>query len=385
MKFIYKIHKYLIFFFSSKKIWKYPKKSNILIYGDPPNNKLFKLLKNHSYEVLYLRGEKIYFKILLLSLIYFKNFQYNYKKKYIEYVDPKVIITFLDNDLFVYNIKQIFNNRKIIVIQNGWRAYYGDLFESLENNRSKVNKNLTVDYLFTFGECVGNYYDQYIKSKKFYIGSFLSNSLDIKNEIKNNYLTYISQWQKEGLIFNNLYYSSNDVFKDVDIKILNSLNLFCKKNSLELCILLRSRNNSLIAEEKNYYRSIIKSKINFLIPDSKNSAYNIVDYSKIIVGVDSTLAYESLSRGNKTAFFSIRGTILKLKGLDFAWPCKVNKSGSFWTNSVNDDKFLKILNFLFNIDENNWLLLLRKLNIKKIISNDPNNHLVKKIINKCIE
>ena len=113
MKFIYKIHKYLIFFFSSKKIWKYPKKSNILIYGDPPNNKLFKLLKNHSYEVLYLRGEKIYFKILLLSLIYFKNFQYNYKKKYIEYVDPKVIITFLDNDLFVYNIKQIFNILKI--------------------------------------------------------------------------------------------------------------------------------------------------------------------------------------------------------------------------------------------------------------------------------
>ena len=87
----------------------------------------------------------------------------------------------------------------------------------------------------------------------------------------------------------------------------------------------------------------------------------------------------------KLLFFSIRGTILKLKGLDFAWPCKVNKSGSFWTNSVNDDKFLKILNFLFNIDENNWLLLLRKLNIEKIISNDPNNHLVKKIINKCIE
>ena len=110
-----------------------------------------------------------------------------------------------------------------------------------------------------------------------------------------------------------------------------------------------------------YTQELFTHLINFLVPNSKNSAYNIVDYSKIIVGVDSTLAYESLSRGNKTAFFSIRGTLLKLKGLDFAWPCKVNKSGSFWTNTVSDDKFIEILNFLFNIDQNNWLLLLRKL------------------------
>ena len=80
-------------------------------------------------------------------------------------------------------------------------------------------------------------------------------------------------------------------------------------------------------------KTIIGIKTKFLDLDSDFPAYNAMDISTINVTMDSTLGYECLARDNKTAFFSIRGTINNIDDYSvFGWPMKLNDTGFFWTN-----------------------------------------------------
>ena len=85
-----------------------PKQNKILIY-DNNNFQYYKnFLKNYKYEILYIRKEKINFPILIKSIIKngFKKINYNYKLEYINYVNPKFIITMIDNDLDFLNYRK---------------------------------------------------------------------------------------------------------------------------------------------------------------------------------------------------------------------------------------------------------------------------------------
>ena len=117
-----------------------PKQNKILIY-DNTNFQYYKnFLKNYKYEILYIRKEKINFPILIKSIIKngFKKINYNYKLEYINYVNPKFIITMTDNDLDFLNYR--FNDKIKIAIQNAYRKEtFPDLFSYLKYEKKKNN------------------------------------------------------------------------------------------------------------------------------------------------------------------------------------------------------------------------------------------------------
>ena len=115
-------------FLHIKKKIKFPKKSSILIYDNIKLDMLDQFLSRHDYEILNLRTEINLF-ILLKCLIKFKIKRKYYIIEYINFVDPRIIITFTDNDIFFYKIKNYCKNKVCtIAIQNGYRSISKDLF-----------------------------------------------------------------------------------------------------------------------------------------------------------------------------------------------------------------------------------------------------------------
>ena len=106
----------------------------------------------------------------------------------------------------------------------------------------------------------------------------------------------------------------------------------------------RSLTSDLIHQEHHFYSSIIpNSFFNFITRTSITSSYSYIDQSGIVVGIDSSMVYESIARGTKTAVFSAR---VNNFFNPFGWPKSLDDVGPFWANSVKSKDI-----FSYKIDD----------------------------------
>jgi len=89
----------------------------------------------------------------------------------------------------------------------------------------------------------------------------------------------------------------------------------------------------------------------------------------------STFGYEALAREKKVAFFS--GDFIK--GSDFCWPLDLSKRGKFYTNSNSIEEVERILNYLIDVNEENWLKEINKYR-DKIFYYDEDNKIIKSFL-----
>ena len=97
-----------------------PRSNKILIYDAENSDFIIKFFKKEQCAILHTRFEQINILVLFVSIFKFqkKKLSTKYVYTYIKLVNPKVIITFIDNRLSFYELKKHFNNIKIICIQN---------------------------------------------------------------------------------------------------------------------------------------------------------------------------------------------------------------------------------------------------------------------------
>ena len=98
IKFLKKIY----IFIKSEKLFFPPKNKKNLVF-DGNNNPFEHYIIKNDMEVLFTRGEKINLFILLKCLLKNKLDVNNYLKEYIKYVNPKLILTFIDNSRIFYS------------------------------------------------------------------------------------------------------------------------------------------------------------------------------------------------------------------------------------------------------------------------------------------
>ena len=194
-----------------------PKKNEIGVYDLlPEKNILLHLLSKRKFSQIFVRNEILYIKLIIkvffsiksIDLMLRYNFYVAYLFQVIKEVNPKILITFIDNNIYFYILKNYFKKIKFISIQNGKRSEFPDFFgdAKIKNNKSKFLKS---DFFFVFSESIGKKFNKYIKSKYCAIGSYKSNFYKIKshNKIKKSVL-WISQYRDENIfqkiIFNNL-------------------------------------------------------------------------------------------------------------------------------------------------------------------------------------
>ncbi len=132
---------------------------------------LYPYIKNIDYTILDTRYESINIFILLKALFKkkFKTKFFDYTIEYVKQTKCKFIVTYVDNNINFYYIKNYIPDICSISVQNGLRTEY--FFEEL-----KKHKNLKVDYLFCYNQFYASEFKKYIKGDKFYSGGDLKDS-----------------------------------------------------------------------------------------------------------------------------------------------------------------------------------------------------------------
>ena len=362
-----------------KFIFSKPKKNNILIF-DRVGLNVFKLFFYDSqFEVLDRRKESINIYIVLITILNdgFTDFKTNYFKNYLKTVNPKIVLTFIDNNFRFFLLKKSFPAAKYICIQNGMRN--SEYFIALKRFK-KIHKDLEVDYYFTFSNVIEKKISPYIKSKYFNVGSIINNHYSIdqkfKQYISKKTITFISQFKSQ--------FDHTAPAIRAEIIILELLSKFCEKKKIKLNILGKIEKSEINKFNKNFK---FKIKWNFIPKQKLEKTYQIVNSSNMIVYSDSTLGYEALSKGIRTVSFPI-GSLKPKKNeynkMVFGYPYRYPNQGLFWINYVNKKKMYLILDKIYSCSINNW----KKIYVpykKNILQYDKNNNTFKIIIKKVIK
>ena len=361
-------------FFKKLKLSIPPKRK--YLYYDTHTLQIQKYLKIKNYTVLDTRINEINLFIILKVLLDFsslmKLFKHNiyfiYLCKYIEFVNPKYVINFIDNDVKFYFFKKYFKEIKFISIQNGLRTEINDIFSKDIFVRSN---NLACDYYLVFNKNIGKKLSNKINSKYIEFGSLKNNFYSKKKITKKYDILYISQFRNSKFIkYKNKIISMDQWITNHEKKLLNNVLKYCKNYNKKLSILSTyARSHDLFIKEMNYYKKITKNNSWKIIPSQKNSKttnnYEIVDSCEITLTSWSTLGYESLARGNKVAFFQPKN-FFNTKGRNFAWPYNVPKKGKFNSDSNKYEDVKRILMYLFSIKKLSWIKDSQKIQINTI-------------------
>lgn len=329
--------------------FKIPAKNPFLFYDF---QEIFNVIKIKDFEKLNFRNEINCF-ILILNLLnihfWMGRFKFSYCYTYIKFISPRIIYTFSDNDILFYEFKKFFPKIIFYSFQNGSRSISQDIFEY------KKGKDLNCDLIFTHNDYIAKEYQKIIKTKTMTIGSYFSN-INPKVNTKKKDIIFVSQFnERKDFYFKNYkdkiitwdnYYYPEQI-------IVPLLDEFCYRNKISLNICARFHSNK--AEKFFYESKILKANMTFMDKQEYINSYKIIDQSKMLVFIDSTLGYESISRHNKTVALSVRSKFVDDESFDFGWPINFEKKGFFWTNELDEEEILKLLYQNYLMTDEDWL------------------------------
>ena len=375
MLFIKKIIRFVI----SKKILSYPPKKKIVIY-DSHSKEIIKKFSLKNFIILDTRYEKFYLPILFKNFLRFR-FSYNhYMQEFIHYVNPNLLITIIDQDINFYKLK--LKSGKKITIQQSRRSELpeDDLFNF---NKEKKRVHLKSDFIFAQNKFIGKKYSSIIDGKIDFLGSFRSNSINLSFKKKNIKILYISTYRKsvdqrakEKNLFQFEYLKN-------EYKLLNTIKKYSRNNKIKITILGSSIEYP--NEEKLFFSKYFKKNFHFLKRSSKRNTYQIIDKSKVVLGIDSTLIYESFGRGVKSLFFCVRdSSLFDFSSRKFSWPLKLKKEGAFWLNYYSEKKIFNKIDNIKKMNNKKWLEISKNYR-EKIMPYYKNNQKVNKTIHEILK
>ena len=347
----------------SKWIFKKPNEKNVLVYDSHSEEfaKIFFLKKN--YEILNVRYESINIYVLFVTFLKsgIKNLQDNYKKNYMEFVSPKIVLTAIDNNPAFYKLKNIYDKPYYISFQNGQRD--NKFYNECKSYIKETKENLRADFIFLFNEVEKKKLSKVIKSKIYVTGNVKNNHYSIKNKIRDKItnIMYVSQ------------HRPNISFLETDKKIFNYLINFCKKRNIKL---------SFCTPQKKEYEVFFRNNLNrgdwiFYHYVNPRKTYTNLNKQQMVVFNYSSLGFEALAKGIKCVSFAKSFPT-------YGYKKKYPKSGPFWTNSLNYHDMNKIILRIFNLKNLKWKKISKKYS-HEILNYDPNNSIAKKTIREILK
>lgn len=320
-------------------------------------------------EALYLSlGIIINFIKLLFDYSKYKNINklgflnFIYLISFFKTINPKIILTYLDNSLIVSTIAYNFPNIRIITIQNGVRPKFlldnFKLFLDHYYSYSKSEKKLLLENnskfrkLIPIGSIASKYYYAKYKNKKKEFDLCLVcqlpgaiDQIDITPKYNQKFQNQLKYRVKKSIDRMNLY-----------------LSRYCREKNLKIAICLRDKNQTLNLAYQNLFSKNCKI---FEMNSKKINAgktYEIMAKSRLIVGFNTTCIRESWGL-NKAIYIDYTGT------------------GLF--NEINNNDLLIIRNQSYSYFRKkfDYLLGLSKLRYKKKIKKYAKNYMNTKSLN----
>lgn len=334
--------------FSKKKILIYCSRGTVMHFNH--------IVKKYKKDVLFLHKDEFNFIILVLTVFKIilskeKNFFLNYIKTIVELYNIKVLVSDLDNYSFLYTLKNKINSIKVFLIQNGHRGNFNDVFGKLEKN-----KKYKVDDFIVFNNDIKKKYENYVEANYHILGSYKLSNFLRSFKAKKKIIPNIS------ILFISQYRDQEDKLNFVNTKIARYLNKFSCENNLQFKINFYFKANQLnLKKEKNYYKKSGISDKKFLINKNSYESYKNLLKSKLVIGCDTTMGYESLALQKKTIFLTIRENST-LRGCDFGWPGNYKKEGFFWLKKFSEPRIEKMIKKVIKCKNKVWVKKIKKYN-----------------------
>ena len=378
--------------FSGRIDWLPPKQRPIVLIHADGFNTLTKFVS--ASDVSILDPERINIFVVLKMLFSFQNSHAKYRAKFINTVRPKAVITFIDNDVTFYSLKSLVPGPQFVSVQNGLRHNYsfnsqGGLLDQLDEVSKQVS--LTCDYICVFGIASATLFSTYIKTKTLITGSIQNNFRETSTpNAKTSDVVFVSQLQAftlEGSLV-KVYFGNQGItiseFFEVERQIVRALDKYCEKNELRLVIC--GKRDQTHTYEREFFENILQpKKPNFLIRESGSSTYDAIDATGLVVTIDSTIGYESLSIGKRVAFMSGRTQsadpvgLAQIRDTNFGYPLDLPANGNFWTNQATATELTRILDYLQAVTDREWATEIAPYN-ESLMAYQPGNPVFKKLL-----
>ena len=342
-------------FIAAPKVWKLPSHSDVVIYHSAGSDLVLNYLDSTSSQLLALDGSFINIPVLIKSMLtrdfWFGRPDRAYVWSFLNFVKPKIVASFIDNDTLFYEISSRFRGIKTVLLQNGTRDNWLDRFP--------VRNDWQVDVMFVHNPSIGEYYQSRIGGKIISSGSVKNNLVSLAPMENSDEVLYLSQYHQKQNPSKPIVFDANgtgyswDEFFAIDELLIRHLDSWCfaRGKTLRIC----GREAREFGYEAQYFKErITKSSWAFEPNASVWGSYRLVDTAYIVVTIDSTLGYESLARGKKTAFFTGRGQFINSSARRFGWPGSLPETGPFWASSVNADEVCRVMDYLAGESNAQW-------------------------------
>jgi len=355
-------------FINCRKDFLIPRHKPILVFDQNGADILLKYLKDEDCNTINTRGDSINIWSLIRSFLSF-NFNFTgYVNAYIKFTKPKIAITFIDNSILFHRIKRDNPGIVTIFIQNGNRY---------NRTLSLPNEKNIVDYMLVFNHKIGKRYLDYLKGKYLAIGSFKLNYISKKilaenNRKKKKRYTFISEFRNDYI--DNIKLFGPD-FYEPEIRILPMILNHLSVQKIPLAILSCSQNLKDYDREYAFYKDILGSDNGWALERQLDtfSNYFHIKNSDLAISISSTLGYEGVAMGKRSAIFGSRQEFITDKNLQCSLGGgELNNKGEFWTDETTKQEFDRVMNFALYSTELVWKSTINKYQ-EHIMNYDPGN------------
>jgi surface carbohydrate biosynthesis protein len=240
---------------------------------------------------------------------------------------------------------------------------------------------------------VGRHYGNYVSGNIIPLGSLKNNSTPISPDKEKKGVLFISQFHAKPPCNAPLWVEPDgtpvywDQFFRVDKSTIGFLGKWCHDN--QKLLLICGRENKEWHIERDFFASELPDCAWEFVPRSSgSSAYMLIDSAEIVVTIDSTLGYEAIGRGKKTAVLSCRvidcpNSSRKL-AWPFGWPADFPDKGLFWTNDMKAQEFNRVMDYLSEINDTDWESV-RQQYTGALMAFDPANSLLVALLKQIIQ
>lgn len=348
----------------AKKVWSSPKRAKLLLFDRNGAHVFLTYLDSTCIEVLDNWRDSINLCVVVRMMLRsgWRASRAEYERCYVELVAPTVVLTFIDNNTAFYRLKADNPGLTTVFVQNGIRSEYC-VFGRLQRDPPAPGF-FRVDYMLCFGAAVGARFREHIVGEAIAIGSFRNNlhfplPPQLPPPPASRSLLFISQYRRPlpdaaaPLFVESGQAVTFDRFFALERVLLPRLLAYCRERGIALKICGCSSLHG--GAEASYFAGLLgPAGWEFLPRSDRYSSYDLVDAVAGVVFADSTLGYEALARGRRTAAFSVRGDLLGLPARNFGWPAELPARGPFWSDSLDDDEVRRVLDFIYDASDETW-------------------------------
>jgi surface carbohydrate biosynthesis protein len=270
----------------------------------------------------------------------------------IEYINPRVVVTFIDNKAIFHWISRMYKNCEFYAVQNGMRydakrLQYEKQDEFGERPIRFQTDVMSMPNLFCFGAYETELYKEH--------GHVVDNFYPVGSLKAGFYKTCIAR-DKAKLNFDICLVSNGFMslpeghklskFELVTEHFYKLINKYVTEKRMSCCVAMRSTDKHDQEIEKECFANIFGDRATIIGKKENDmfTTYAAMDRSSVVVALCSTAAFEAFGWGKKILFCNLFG--------DDYWQSPLPE---ICTMNVNDyEIFTSKLNYLRQLDENEY-------------------------------